>query len=123
MEDVMKLLTVTAALIALASPALAGDGPDFFKVRNVPKGDVLHVRNDPLPSSPSLLQINPVKDHEKIRNYGCYTGDEILAKLKMDIGKVSYKPAQFKGQTWCVIEVQDMNTVGWANAHYLKEAE
>ena len=93
----LPLAAVAAVLLAAAPmPAAAtADGPDFWMVQGVPKGDTLNVRSGPSTTKPIVRQL---PNGFVLRNLGC------------------------NPQRWCHVKAPDGSFTGWASLQFLVES-
>lgn len=97
-----------------ASPILAeADGPDFWRVRDVARDDVLNIREAPDPSARIVGAIP--SDGDGIRNLGC-TGRMGFAAWQT---ATEAERAAAAHRVWCQVEYNGVS--GWSAGRYLGE--
>lgn len=91
------VVVLAMAFVAVGAPpaGATADGPDFWIVQGVPKGDTLNVRSGPSISTPILRQL---PNGYVLRNLGC------------------------NPQRWCHVQAPDASFKGWAYGQYLRES-
>lgn len=93
------------------------DGPDYYSVRGIAKGDVLNIRAEPTPQAPKVGAIPP--HGTCIRNLGCRGGlsfQEFTA-----LSPAQQQRRQRENPRWCKVEYQGMT--GWVAGRYLAEGD
>ena len=103
--------------IGAGAASAEADGPDYYAVRGVAAGDVLHIRAEPNPQARPVGQIPP--QGTCIRNLGC-RGGLTFAEYS------TLSPAEQEQRTrahprWCQVEYQGVT--GWVAGRYLAEGE
>ncbi len=113
----MIVLLPTMTILALGSgPVTAdADGPDFYRVTRVSKGDVLNIRAAPEARAAKVGAIPP--DGTCIRNLGCKGG---LTFEEFSTLSQSEQAKRLKqNPRWCQVEYQGVT--GWVAGRYLAE--
>jgi uncharacterized protein YgiM (DUF1202 family) len=91
------------------------DGPDFYRVVGVPKGDVLNLRSAPSAHADKVGQIHP--GSSCVRNLGCQGG---LSFKEYSTISDSERVRRIKqNPRWCHVEFRGQT--GWVNGRYLVE--
>ncbi len=93
------------------------DGPDYYAVRGVARGDVLNVRSEPDPHAPKVGEIPP--DGTCIRNLGCQGG--LSFQEYTELSPAEQERRQRENPRWCKVEYQGMT--GWVAGRYLAEGD
>lgn len=101
--------------IGAGAASAEADGPDYYVVRGVAAGDVLHILAEPNPHAPPVGQIPP--QGTCIRNLGC-RGGLMFAEFS------TLSPAEQERRTrahprWCQVEY--LGVTGWVAWRYLAE--
>ncbi|MEM1385929.1 MAG: SH3 domain-containing protein [Pseudomonadota bacterium] len=107
---------VATAVFALGTPALLwadADGPDYYRARDVPAGEVLPIRADPDPEAKLLAAIPP--DGDGIRNLLC---EGRLSFAEWEASSEAERVAA-ADRVWCRVEHRGIT--GWAQGRYLAE--
>lgn len=104
-------------MLGVGAGAVRGeaDGPDFYAVRGVAKGDVLNIRAAPDPRAPKVGEIPP--DGTCLRNLGCQGGlsfDEFST-----LSPAAKARREQENPRWCKVEYQGVT--GWVAGRYLSE--
>jgi hypothetical protein len=113
------LALLCALVMSLGAGTLSAeaDGPDFYAVRGVAKGDTLHIRAEPDPHARQVGEIPP--DGACIRNLGCRGG-----LTYEDFTTLSPKEKAQRSREnprWCRVEYQGIT--GWVAGRYLAEGD
>jgi uncharacterized protein YraI len=109
------LLAMTILALGSGRVAADADGPDFYRVTGVSKGDVLNIRAAPEARAPKVGAIPP--DGTCIRNLGCKGG---LSFEEFSTLSQSEQAKRLKqNPRWCQVEYQGVT--GWVAGRYLAE--
>ncbi|GMG85315.1 hypothetical protein LNKW23_45340 [Paralimibaculum aggregatum] len=108
-----RLPLAAALLLLLAPPAAAEEGPDWFRVVDVPEGEVLVLRSGPSPYAAALAEVPPETDG--LPGYGCTggLGGGAWQSATIDPGR-----PEAEGR-WC--RVGFAQRIAWAPARHLAE--
>jgi hypothetical protein len=111
------LTTLAAAAVILASGPASGDadGPDFFAVTGVDRGDVLDIREEPGAHASKVGGIPP--DGSCVRNLGC-TGGLSFQELT-ELSPAEQERRLKQNPRWCKVEYRGI--MGWVAGRYLRE--
>jgi hypothetical protein len=110
------LLICLAILLSMPDNAFStADGPDYWKVHGVAKGDVLNIRQEADPKSQKIGEIPP--DGQCIRNIRCAGG--LTFKEFTTLSGAEKKKIEKERPRWCLIEYKGVT--GWVNGRYLRE--
>lgn len=111
-----KISTVCIGLFATAMVYASSDGPDYFKVTDVKKSDILNVRTQPDYRSEQLFEVP--YNGQCLKNLGCVGGltfDEFTTLTDEEQAQIiKLRPR------WCEIEYE--GSAGWVSARYLTES-
>jgi uncharacterized protein YraI len=109
------LLAMTILALGSGRVAADADGPDFYRVTGVSKGDVLNIRAAPEARAAKVGAIPP--DGTCIRNLGCKGG---LSFEEFSTLSQSEQAKRLKqNPRWCQVEYQGVT--GWVAGRYLAE--
>jgi uncharacterized protein YraI len=115
----LKTLFPGLALLALMIGADAAwadaDGPDYYRVTKVAKGDVLHMRSAPNSRAPKVGKIPP--GGKCVRNLGCKGG--LSFQEFTQLSKTEREQRLKQNPRWCKVEYQ--GATGWVAGRYLTE--
>ena len=105
------------AILALGSGPVSADadGPDFYRVTGVSKGDVLNVRAAPEARAATVGAIPP--EGTCIRNLGCKGG--LTFEEFSTLSKSEQARRLKQNPRWCQVEYQGVT--GWVAGRYLAE--
>ena len=105
------------AILALGPDLVAADadGPDFYRVTGVSKGDVLNIRAAPETRAAKVGAIPP--DGACIRNLGCRGG--LTFEEFSTLSKSEQTRRLKQNPRWCQVEYQGVT--GWVAGRYLAE--
>ncbi|MGA7981594.1 MAG: SH3 domain-containing protein [Chromatiaceae bacterium] len=111
------LSALAAAAVILASGPASGDadGPDFFAVTGVVRGDVLNIREEPDAHASKLGEIPP--DGTCVRNLGCKGGLSFQEFTELSPAEQERRLKQ--NPRWCKVEYRGIT--GWVAGRYLRE--
>ena len=115
----MRNRVIAGALIALSLSCLAlaeADGPDFFRVVGVERGDTLNVHTKPHTKSKVIGEIAPGSDC--LQNLGCRGG--LTFQEYTSLSKAERQRIKRARPRWCKIRFDGMT--GWVYALYLAES-
>jgi Bacterial SH3 domain len=114
-----RLLLVLVPLLGLCSGALQAeaDGPDYYAVRGVARGDVLNMRAEPSPHAPKVGEIPP--NGTCIRNLGCKGG--LTFEEFTTLAPEEKERRARENPRWCKVEYQGVT--GWVAGRYLTEGD
>ena len=105
------------AVAAASGPAHAtADGPDFYRVRDVPATSTLSLRAEPSLQAPRIGRIAP--DATCLRNLGCQGG--LTFEEFTTLSEADKRRRTEENPRWCRVEYR--GTVGWVAGRYLAEA-
>jgi hypothetical protein len=93
------------------------DGPDYYAVQGVAKGDVLNIRAEPNPHARKVGEIPP--DGTCVRNLGCEGGltfEEFTA-----LTPAEKERRTLENPRWCRVEYGGV--AGWVAGRYLTEGD
>lgn len=93
------------------------DGPDFYAVRDVARGDVLNIRAEPSPHARKIGEIPP--DGTCIRNLGCKGG--LSLQELTELSPAEQERRRHQNPRWCKVEYRGIT--GWVAGRYLAEGE
>lgn len=108
------LLIATTMVFAVATTVLAtADGPDFYKVRDLPEGEVLALHAEPDQAADVLATVP--HDGDGLRNLLCqgrlsYSEWEAATEAERDAAAE---------RVWCRVEYDGV--IGWARGRFLAE--
>ena len=108
-------LALTALMVCADSSRADADGPDYYRVTKVPKGDVLNMHSTAGSHAPNVGKIPP--DGECIRNLGCQGGLSFQEFTQLSQGERARRLK--KNPRWCKVEYQGIT--GWVAGRYLAE--
>ena len=111
----IALLVGLATGLGSAAASADADGPDFYAVRDVARGDVLNIRAEPDPHARKVGEIPP--DGTCVRNLGCRGG--LTFEEFTNRSPAEKKQREGENPRWCKVDYR--GAVGWVNAHYLSE--
>ena len=115
----MKNRLIAGTLIALSLSGLApaeADGPDFFRVVGVKRGDTLNVHVEPHAHSKVIGEIAPGSDC--LKNLGCKGG--LTFREYTSLSKKERQRIKRERPRWCRIRFDGMT--GWVYGRYLAES-
>ena len=112
MRTVSKLSSLLVVLVA-ASVATADGGPDYWRVKDLPAGQTLTVREQPSSEAPAVGEI-PAGGRD-IKNLGCQNAPSFTEWAKMSEAE-RQAAAQ---QRWCKVGFGAVE--GWVNGRQLVE--
>lgn len=112
-----RVRVLAALALGLSSGALLADadGPDFYAVQGVARGDVLNIRVEPDPHARKVGEIPP--DGNCVRNLGCKGG--LTFQEFTELSPSEQKRLQSERPRWCKVEYQGVT--GWVAGRYLTE--
>lgn len=110
---VWALLALSCLLPELS--AAHADGPDFFRVIRVPKGDVLNLRSAPSARADKVGKIPP--GSSCVRNLGCQGGLSFEEYSTISAPERARRIKQ--NPRWCHVEFRGQS--GWVHGQYLAE--
>ena len=93
------------------------DGPDYYAVRGVAPGDVLHIRAEPDPQARKVGEIPP--HGTCIRNLGCQGG--LTLEEFSTLTPAEQERRARECPRWCRVEYQGVT--GWVAGRYLAEGD
>ena len=111
------LVSLAGAMLALGSSVATAeaDGPDFYKVTGIPKGDILNIRVSPDAHAAKVGEIPP--EGTCIRNRGCQGG--LTFQEYSTLSKSGQVKRLKQNPRWCQVEYQGVT--GWVAGRYLAE--
>ena len=114
-----KILNSCIALVLALGPVgvfAEADGPDFYQVTKVAKGDVLNIRSAPNGHAQKVGEIPP--DGTCLRNLGCQGG--LSFKEYSSLSAPQRKLRLKQNPRWCKVEYHGIT--GWALGTFLAES-
>lgn len=111
------LLALALSLMAAGSASAwaEADGPDFYRIKDVPAGDTLAIRSAPNARAAKLGNIPP--NGSCIRNLGCKGGPSF--KAFTELSPLEQAKRLKRNPRWCKVEYQGVT--GWVAGRYLTE--
>jgi len=107
---------ISLGLVSAGASATA-DGPDFYAVRGVDKGDVLNIRAEPNVNAAKVGEIP--HDGTCLRNLGCKGG---LSFQEFSELSASQQRRRLRDNPrWCQVEYRGVR--GWVSGRFLGEGE
>jgi hypothetical protein len=111
-----RFVGLALGLSATGAGATA-DGPDFYEVRGVAKGDMLNIRAEPSAKATKVGEVP--RDGTCLRSLGCQGG---LSYQEFSELSASQQRRRLRDNPrWCQIEHRGVR--GWVSGRYLGEAE
>lgn len=106
-------------VLSLAAGTLwaEADGPDYYAVRDVARGDVLNIRAEPDPHARKVGEIPP--GGTCIRNLGCKGG--LTFEEFTGLSPEEKERRAREHPRWCKVEYEGVT--GWVAGRYLTEGE
>jgi len=91
------------------------DGPDYWKVRGVERGDVLNIRSEANGKAEKVGEIPP--DGQCVKNLKCAGG--LTMEEFTTLSEVEKEKINKERPRWCYIEYK--GTKGWVAGRFLRE--
>jgi hypothetical protein len=115
----IALATALGLALGLGAGAVRSeaDGPDYYAVRGVAQGDVLHIRAEPDPHARKVGEIPP--QGSCIRNLGCRGG--LSFEEFSTLSAADRERRAREHPRWCKVEYGGVT--GWVSGHYLVEGD
>ena len=112
-----RFTTVLVALAMAGTAYATADGPDYYRVTWVDKGDTFNIRVAPNANADKIGEIPP--DSNCIRNLGCQGG--LTMEEFTTMSKEQQQKRQKENPRWCKVEFNAIT--GWVAGRFLEEGD